>query len=201
MERNKKEQQKELERKRKEEEYKQKIEEKRKKDEQNEKLKYQEEQKKDEQEEKERKKQLIEREKKEEEFREKINRINEVESKVFYGLSENNIKDIMEYINNPMTATWFGDDGDDRKGEHKILTNERIYGYMVSLEIPFSCEKWHINRLMTLITVCSNNNNPKKMSKKDTVKKYADLNRQRRAAMHTKGAMQKCHTTRTRQKQ
>lgn len=113
--------------------------------------------------------------------------LNEVESKVFYGLSENNIKDIMEYINNPMTATWFGDDGDNKKGEHKILTNERIYGYMVSLEIPFSCEKWHINRLMTLITVCSNNNNPKKMSKKDTVKKYADLNRQRRAAMHTKG--------------
>lgn len=112
--------------------------------------------------------------------------INDVPDNVFYGLTEANLREILEYINDPMTATWFSDDNSGSK-EHKILTNERIYGYMVGLQIPFSCEKWHINRLMTLITVCSNANNPKKMSKKDTVKKYADLNKQRRAAMNSKG--------------
>ena len=59
---------------------------------------------------------------------------------------------------------------------------------MTALNIPFECEKWHFNRLLTLINVCSQKNAPpKKMSKDDVRRRYAELNAKRRAAMNSKG--------------
>lgn len=117
-----------------------------------------------------------------------------VDDIVYNCLTEDNIKDIVAYINDPMTATWFGEDkkppGKSRKKE--ILTSEVIYWQMIALQIPQAYEKWHLNRLLTLIRVCAAKNEEQygdkpKMSKNDLLKRNAALNAQRRAKLHTKG--------------
>ena len=59
---------------------------------------------------------------------------------------------------------------------------------MSALNIPHSCEKWHLNRLLTLIRVCNiKNTPPKKMSKGDIMKRNAALNASRRKQLGSKG--------------
>lgn len=102
-------------------------------------------------------------------------------------LTNQNIEDIMHYIEDPMTATWFGDDK-NAKPNNKQITSELLYYWMISLNIPMECQKWHLNRLITLIKVCNEENKPKKkMSKKDIYSRNAALNAKRRSAAHSKG--------------
>lgn len=97
------------------------------------------------------------------------------------------IEIIKQYIDNPMTATHFREDGTN-KGKKQIITSEVIYYWMTAAQIPFSpTEKWHLNRLLTLIRVCNEKNNPKQQSTKDIYKQNAELNAARRAAKHSKG--------------
>ena len=59
---------------------------------------------------------------------------------------------------------------------------------MVALQIPFECEKWHLNRLLTLIEVCNRKNSPdKKMSKKQIADQNRALNALRRKKFGTRG--------------
>ena len=104
-------------------------------------------------------------------------------------LTEENIKDINEYINDPATATTFSDFSPEKKGGKKeILTNELIYYYMFILEIPKECEKWHINRLMALIHIFEiKQGDQKKMSKSDIYSRNRALNAARRAKHHSRG--------------
>ena len=68
------------------------------------------------------------------------------------------------------------------------MTSEMIYYYMIVLGIPFECEKWHFNKLLALIEVCSIKNKPEKtMSRADLLRKNARLNAARKKAHHTKG--------------
>ena len=97
-----------------------------------------------------------------------------------------NIDKIMSYIEAPMTATRISGNGSKRGGG--ILTSEEIYYLMFANGIPLECEKWHINRLTTLIRVFGEKNAPsKKMSRKETASYYASLNAARRNKLHTKG--------------
>ena len=106
---------------------------------------------------------------------------------VYYALTSQNIKEITEYINSPMTATTFSDSSNGRPSR-EIITSEVIYYQMIALGIPFECQKWHINRLLTLIKVCNIKNGPqKKMSKAEILSRNASLNAARRAAMNSKG--------------
>lgn len=114
--------------------------------------------------------------------------VNAVDPNVYYGITSTQMKMIMDYINDPATATWFAESENKKFGDRKILTNEVIYSYLVALQIPFRpVETWHINRTLTLIRVCNEQNNPKKMTKRDTVSRYAALNAQRRAKSGSKG--------------
>lgn len=98
-------------------------------------------------------------------------------------------KQIMDYIEAPMTATTFHDyPGAPRRGSSEIITSELIYYWMVALQIPFECQKWHFNRLMTLIRVCNIKNSPKKkMSRNEIFSRNAALNAARRGKMGSAG--------------
>lgn len=109
-----------------------------------------------------------------------------VDPKIYYALTEENIKQINEYISAPMTATYINDN--KRGGSREIVTSELIYYWMITLNIPFECEKWHLNRLLMLVKVCNiKNQPPKKMSKKSIMSRNAALNAARRKQLNTKG--------------
>lgn len=110
-----------------------------------------------------------------------------VNPEVYDRLSRSNIDDINDYIAAPMTATTFHEDS--QKGRStEIVTAELIYYWMISLNIPMECQKWHLNRLLTLIRVCNiKNTPPKKRSKKDVASQYAALNAARRKQLNSKG--------------
>lgn len=102
-------------------------------------------------------------------------------------LTPENIKEIMDYIAAPMTATTFSN-FDNRRGGREIITSELIYYWMTALNIPFECQKWHLNRLLTLIRVCGiKNSPPKKMSRSAIMSRNNSLNAARRKALQTKG--------------
>lgn len=105
----------------------------------------------------------------------------------FENISERNKADIVNYIYDTHTATWFAEDKTPPPS-NKIITSEVIYSWMIQNEIPFECQKWHLNRLMTLIRVCSLDNMPaKKMSPMSILSQNVSLNKMRRAALHTRG--------------
>lgn len=105
----------------------------------------------------------------------------------FRCLTRKNIDDIIKYIQAPHTATTFSDTG-KQPPNREIFTSEVIYYAMIANQIPFECQKWHINRLLTLIRVCSiKNQPPKKMSRVDAMKQQAELNAKRRAKFNSSG--------------
>lgn len=113
-----------------------------------------------------------------------------VDATCYLGLTEKNLKDIEVYITDPMTATTFSEDHKKKKGKksREIITSELIYYWMVMYNIPFSCEKWHLNRLMTLINICSvKQEPPKKMSRSKILQEQYALNAQRRKMLNTRG--------------
>ena len=110
-----------------------------------------------------------------------------VKPEVYKCLTEDNIKDIENYINAPMTATYISEDKHGR-GNREIVTSELIYYWMISLQIPIEFQKWHLNRLLTLIRVCNiKNAPPKKMSKRAIMSRNSALNASRRKRLHTRG--------------
>lgn len=110
-----------------------------------------------------------------------------VKPEVYQCLTQQNIADINAYIDAPMTATVFNNMG-DKGGQKDVITSELIYYWMIANNIPFECEKWHLNRLITLIRVCNiKNAPPKKMSKRDIMSRNAALNAARRQKMNSRG--------------
>lgn len=111
-----------------------------------------------------------------------------VDPEVYKYLTNNNIEQVDAYIEDSMSATWFGKEDNTPKGGRKIITSEVIYYWMVALQIPFECQKWHLNRLITLIKICNEENKPKKkLSGKELYKRNASLNAARKAAMNSLG--------------
>nr|DAL72390.1 MAG TPA: hypothetical protein [Caudoviricetes sp.] len=109
-----------------------------------------------------------------------------VNPEVYTRLTENNLKDINEYIENPMTATTFSDT--NQTPNREIITSEIIYYWMVAFNIPFECQKWHINRLLTLVKVCNIKNAPaKKMGQNEILQRNRALNEARKKKLNTKG--------------
>jgi hypothetical protein len=106
---------------------------------------------------------------------------------VYQCLTSKNIREINQYIEAPMTATTFSDDRNGKRNR-EIITSEILYYQMIALNIPFECQKWHLNRLITLIRVCAiKNQPPKKMSKQELVSRNRALNAARKKRLNSKG--------------
>lgn len=109
-----------------------------------------------------------------------------VDPKVYDNLTDENMEEIKRYIESPMTATIINDD--KKGGVREQPTAELIYYWMIALNIPFECRKWHLNRLLTLIRVCSiKNQPPKKRSSREIMSRNAALNAARRKKYNTRG--------------
>ena len=95
-----------------------------------------------------------------------------------FALNRSQIDELGKYIQNPMTATTINY---IQKQNHKkeVVTAELVYYWMTAYNIPFSCEKWHFNRLMKLIELCAVKNDPKSykgMKKNDILRNnYAGI--------------------------
>lgn len=110
-----------------------------------------------------------------------------VPEEVFLRLSEANITEINQYIDAKMTATWFSD-SPGAPASRDVITAELVYYWMITFQIPFECQYWHLNRLFTLIRVCNiKQAKPKKMSRTEIAARNRELNSQRRAQHGTKG--------------
>jgi hypothetical protein len=110
-----------------------------------------------------------------------------VDPQIYSYIPKETIKEIRTYIDDPMTATTINDRSLN-KNQKEVLTSEIIYYSMASLNIPFECQKWHLNRLLTLISVCNIKNNPgKKMTQQEVFAQNKLLNEQRRRKYGSKG--------------
>lgn len=93
---------------------------------------------------------------------------------------------INDYIAAPMTATTISEP--PGKASKEIMTSELLYYYMIAANIPFECERWHLNRLLTLIRICSIKSQPeKKRPINEVMKSNAALNAARKKQFNTKG--------------
>ena len=109
-----------------------------------------------------------------------------VKNEIYNNLTNDNIETVSKYIVSPMSATFFNDI--DNSPSKEIITSEIIYYWMIALNIPFECQKWHLNKLMTLIRVCDiKNQPPKKRSQKEIMSRNAALNAARRKRLNSKG--------------
>ena len=96
------------------------------------------------------------------------------------------VDQVSRYIALPMSATWFTNE--DNTPSKEIITSEIIYYSMIAYNIPFECQKWHLNRLLTLIRVCKKKNDkPKKMSKAEIMNRNREINNKRRQQQNSKG--------------
>lgn len=109
-----------------------------------------------------------------------------IDDEVYNRLTNDNINIVRTYIEAEMTATKFATE--KQTPNREIITAEIIYYWMVALNIPFECEKWHLNRLLTLIKVCNiKNTPPKKMNKKEIMSRNAALNAARKKSLNSEG--------------
>lgn len=116
-----------------------------------------------------------------------------IDDLVYESISTDDLQKVIEYIRDPMTATRnIPKLKNDTNEEPEKLSSELIYCYMTLLNIPFDCEKWHLNNLLTLIELASYKNAPKnnklnKRSSASLMKDYSARNKAMRAKLHSKG--------------
>lgn len=131
------------------------------------------------------------------------------DDKVYWALTADNIEAISKYIHDSMTASAFKKvkktDKKDKKENTKdkkktqyeeCYTSEYIYYLMIAYGVPHEYEKWHIERLLTLLRICreeaekQNNVDKKKETTRTTpqqLDRMAALNERRKAELHTRG--------------
>ena len=109
-----------------------------------------------------------------------------VDPNVYLSLTKENLEEVFKYIEDPMTATTIKETNGKRNRE--LITSELIYYWMTDSNIPFECQKWHLNRLLTLIRVCNiKRQPPKKKGKDEIIAEYKAENERRKKLWNTNG--------------
>ena len=124
----------------------------------------------------------------------RIMTLNDVDPSVYSKLTPKVIKEIDNYMKDPMTATTFSKDQEKeltKGGYNEFVTAEIVYYWMTAQNIPFECEYWHINKLITLVKVCAIKNKPedkknKKLTSTQLAARRAEMEA-RRAKYNTNG--------------
>lgn len=114
----------------------------------------------------------------------------DVDPDIYWYIPKNLFDKIIDYIQDPMTATWFNDNNmvGAQRHSRETVTAEIIYYWMIMLNIPVEFQYWHLNQLLTLIKVVNIKlGGPKKVNKRDAARERARLNAQRRAAHNSRG--------------
>lgn len=112
-----------------------------------------------------------------------------VDPEVYQYINDEHVREIRAYIDNPMSATNILETTNGKRS-NDVITSDLIYCWMVLLNIPFECQKWHLNRLITLITLCnikSQSPNKNRMSKSEILSRNAAINARNRARFNSKG--------------
>lgn len=114
--------------------------------------------------------------------------LNDVKDPLIYNsLSNSDFKLVSDYINDSMTATVISKKNSGG-GSPEPITSELIYFWMLSFNVPVEFQYWHINRLMTLLRICSiKNQAPQKHSTSQLLNRNAALNAARRKMLNSKG--------------
>lgn len=114
----------------------------------------------------------------------------ETPPEIFSSISDEQYQQINTYINAKMTATWFNEPKQVKMGRQTI-TSELIYYWMSSYQIPWEAERWHLNRLFTLIKVFNAERSPQEKTNRAGTDSIAAqrraLNEQRKKQLGTTG--------------
>lgn len=117
--------------------------------------------------------------------------INDVDPSIVDTMTRKELNEVITYIDDTQTATWFREQpgsGAGYRGGSEQITSELIYYWLTAYQIPFTCETWNLNRLLTLIRICNvKSNSGKKMSRRDITSQNAALNAARRRQLGTGG--------------
>lgn len=101
--------------------------------------------------------------------------------------TQSNLNAIQAYIDSPQSATTFGN-MPERRGPGEVITSELIYYWMVTFNIPWEAQTWHLNRLFALVRICNlKQSKPKRLSPRELAMRNKELNDKRRAELGTKG--------------
>lgn len=105
---------------------------------------------------------------------------------VYDFLTSQNLDAVRDYIKDSMSATVFSHIEKGRGRE--VITSELIYYWMIAYNIPFECQKWHLERLLVLIKICDIKNQPKpKKNFKALAERNRALNEARKKAANSNG--------------
>lgn len=118
----------------------------------------------------------------------------DVERTQYFGLEQKDLDAINEYLNDSMTATWFAEEEDQKKGggKQRTVTAELIYCWMIKLQMDVTVfQKWHFNRLITLIRTCNEENKAEVNDKPMDVNKRNAIMQKRRAEIAARKARQR----------
>ena len=112
-----------------------------------------------------------------------------VPDEVYDNLTEDNINEIMSFLKDSHTATKFVSSAKEGQSKYKGgMTSDEIYASMVIGRVPFECQHWHLDRLLTLLECVGKKQNPgKKMSQAELMKRNASINKARKAKHNTRG--------------
>lgn len=111
----------------------------------------------------------------------------EVPEEVFTRFTDENFKQLNEYIESKMTATWFRTTDQPRGYNSEAITSEIMYHWIVALNIDWQAQYWHLNRLVTLVKTINEKNKAASDSKKNRPPTSAEL-ADRRALMEKRRA-------------